>query len=161
MKYIKSFKENLNQSFNYLDKEITDFIDWVLKNCTERLRFKSQYHKSWFDDMPDFYIWFFNRRFFSSLEDFLKNSTKSMNTFSLYDYWYKEQNDEGLIKPTPKQHLDNDFIPVNFLEYLVKNDYWLYRSSFNGVEQPSYWTKGNNAKGKFTLEELFNKFNSK
>jgi hypothetical protein len=161
MKYIKSFNENLNQSFNYSDKEITDFIDWVLKNCTERLRFKSQYMKSWFDDMPDYYIWFFNRQFFSSLEDFLNNSTKSMNTFSLYDYWYKDQNDESLIKPTPKQHLDNDFVPVNFLEYLTKNNYWLYRSNFNGVEQPSYWTKGNNAKGKFTLEELFNEFNSK
>jgi hypothetical protein len=36
-----------------------------------------------------------------------------------------------------------------------------FRSNFNGVEQPSYWTKGNNAKGKFTLEELFNEFNSK
>jgi hypothetical protein len=161
MKYIKSFNENLNQSFNYSDKEITGFIDWVIKNCTEALRFTCQHHKSGFDDIPDYYTWFFNRSYYSSTEEYIKNWRKRRTTFDLYETWYKEQNDETLIKPTTKQHLDNDFVPVNFLEYLGGNNYWLYRSNFNGVEQPSYWTKGNNARGKFTLEELFNEFNSK
>lgn len=57
--------------------------------------------------------------------------------------------------------MDNKFIPVNFLEYIAKSGYWLYKSSFNGVPQPSYWTKGDNANGKFTLKDLFDKFKSK
>jgi hypothetical protein len=158
MKHIKTFNESSNQSFDYSDKEITDFIDWVIKNCTEALRFTCQHHKSGFDDMPDYYTWSFNRLYYSSTEEYIKNWRKRITTFDLYEIWYKEQNDEGLIKPTTKQHLDSDFVPVNFLEYLGGNNYWLYRSNFNGIPQPSYWTKGNNAKGKFTLEELFNQF---
>jgi hypothetical protein len=158
MKYLKKFNEALT---NDSDKEITDFIDWVIKNCTEALRFTCQHHKSGFDDMPDYYTWSFNRSYYSSTEEYIKNWRKRMTTFDLYEIWYKEQNDEGLIKPTSKQHLDNDFVPVNFLEYLGGNNYWLYRSNFNGIPQPSYWTKGNNAKGKFTLDELFNQFKLK
>jgi hypothetical protein len=117
-----------------------------------------QHHKSGFDDMSDYYTWGFNRSYFSSTEEYIKNWRKRITTFDLYEIWYKEQNDNSLIKPTINQRIDYNFVPVNFLEYLGGNNYWLYRSNFNGIPQPSYWTKGNNAKGKFTIEELFNQF---
>ena len=158
MKYLKNFNEALTDDIKSSDKEITNFIDWVIKNCTETLRFKCQYHKSGFDDMPDYYTWGFNRSYYTSTEEYIENWRKRTTTFDLYEIWYKEQNDEILIKPTIKQELDYNFVPVNFLEYLGGNNYWLYRSNFNGVQQPSYWTKGNNAKGKFTLDELFVQF---
>lgn len=155
MKYLKKFNETLS---SVSVKEITDFIDWVIKNCTEALRFTCQHHKSGFDDMSDYYTWGFNRSYYSSTEEYIKNWRKRITTFDLYEIWYKEQNDKSLIKPTIDQQLDYKFVPVNFLEYLSGNNYWLYKSNFNGIPQPSYWTKGNNAKGKFTLDELFNQF---
>ena len=158
MKHLKKFNESLTDDIKSSDKEITNFIDWVIKNCTEALRFTCQHHKSGFDDMPDYYTWCFNRSYYSSTEEYIENWRKRTTTFNLYKIWYKEQNDESLIKPTIKQELDSNFVPVNFLEYLAVNNYWLYRSNFNGIPQPSYWTKGNNAKGKFTLDELFVQF---
>ena len=159
MNHLKNFNEELtDKSFKSSDKEITDFIDWVVKYCTDSLTFKTYYHKSRFEDMPSFYLWFFNTQFFSNTEEFIKNNRNSINTIELYNHWYKEQNDESLIKPTLIQKINYDFTPSNFLEYLAKNNYWLFRSNYNGVQQPSYWTKGNNGKGKFTLDELFNQF---
>lgn len=160
MIHIKKFNESLDLSLKYSDKEITEFIDWVAKYCTERLRFNYQYIDGEEGLIPGYCIWVFNKKYYSSTDEYIKNWRSRRTTFDLYKIWSDEQIGD-IIKPTIKQELDNKFIPVNFLEYIAKSGYWLYKSSFNGVPQPSYWTKGDNANGKFTLKDLFDKFKSK
>jgi hypothetical protein len=160
MKFIKKFNENLSDSFNINDIEISDFFDWVLKYCTERLRFQYDFIQSDIDVIPDYCIWRFNRSYYDTTEEYVKNWRKGITTFDLYNIWCELKNNTELRKPTIKQQLDYNFLPVNFLEWIAKNNYWLYRSSYNGVVQPTYWTRGNNATSKFSLEDLFNQYQS-
>jgi hypothetical protein len=147
--------------------EISDFIQWVCINCTERLLFKASIVENIFDENRKYwYTWNFNQRYFNhNVEDYIEyvksDSYGICSTKTLYETWYEAQNNPELTTIEFKQWMDDTFIPVNFLDYLVTNQYWLCRSTNNNGsgKTEEFWVKGiKRPKGRYTLEKIYQEF---